>query len=351
MEAKKSKIPIRNIYFILSYAWKYFYLTDKKSLELDNYENTLEFFSNIFESSLSRYIKGGLTRDYIEFNEEITSIKGKIDFNSSINKFTLRNKKLYCSFDDYVSNNIVNQIIKRTIIILLKSNIDKVLKLSLKRNLDYFHDVDISVLDKSAFSKVNIAKHDKHLKFLMTICYYIYNSLSFDDAEGKNILSDFNVENKKFGKVFENFILNFYKKMLKPKGYKVYGGERIKWDLSHDNKYYPDMITDIIVQKNNKKIIIDAKFYGEIYKSRYNSKKFISGHLYQVYSYLNNYTSQNKDEEIRGMLLYAANDDQLIRNKSIVSGKELFINNLNLNNDWQEIEEELLEIISESFKL
>ena len=163
MEAKKSKIPIRNIYFILSYAWKYFYLTDKKSLELDNYENTLEFFSNIFESSLSRYIKGGLTRDYIEFNEEITSIKGKIDFNSSINKFTLRNKKLYCSFDDYVSNNIVNQIIKRTIIILLKSNIDKVLKLSLKRNLDYFHDVDISVLDKSAFSKVNIAKHDKHL--------------------------------------------------------------------------------------------------------------------------------------------------------------------------------------------
>ena len=60
--------------------------------------------------------------------------------------------------------------------------------------------------------------------------------------------------------------------MLKPKGYKVYGGERIKWDLSHDNKYYPDMITDIIVQKNNKKIIIDAKFYGEIYKSRYNSK-------------------------------------------------------------------------------
>jgi len=138
--------------------------------------------------------------------------------------------------------------------------------------------------------------------------------------------------------------------MLKPKGYKVYGGERIKWDLLNDNRYYPDMVTDIIVQKNNKKIIIDAKFYGEIFKSRYNSKKFISGHLYQVYSYLNNYIPQNKEEKIRGMLLYAANDDDKIRNKSILSGKELFINNLNLNKDWREIEEELLEIISESIK-
>ena len=347
MEANKSKIPIKNIYFILSYAWKYFYLTQKKQIELDNYENTLEFFSNIFDSALSRYLKGGLTRDYIEFNEPISSIKGKIDFNSSINKFTLRNKKLYCSFDNYVSNNIINQIIKKTIIVLLKSNIDKTLKISLKRKLVYFYEVDISNIDKTVFNKVKVAKHDKHLNFLVSICYYIYYSISFDDSEGKNILSDFNVENKKFGKVFEDFILNFYKKKLKPKGYRV-GREIIKWDLSFDSKYYPDMITDIIIEKNNKKIIIDAKFTNEIFKSRYNSKKFTSGHLYQVYSYLNNYRSSNKDEEIKGMLLYAANDEEIIRDINVVSGKELFINTLNLNNDWQKIEEELFEIIDES---
>ncbi len=345
MKAKESKIPIKNIYFILSYAWKYFYLSKKKLLELDNYENNLEFFSQIFDSSLSRYLKRGLSKDYIEVNDQIKSIKGKINFNSSINKFSFINKKIYCVFDQYDSNTHINQLIKRTIFILLKSKIKKDLKLNLKKKLTYFNEVDDINIEKSKFKKLRVSNHDSHLKFLIKICQYIHFNISFNDSEGRYELSEF-LENdqRQMGYIFENFILNFYKKKLSPKGYKVDGGEEIKWDSPLVNNYYPKMKTDITIKKNNKKVIIDAKYYGEIFTSYYNSKKFKSQNIYQIYAYMNNYKLLNENEELIGMLLYAANDEEVIRDRNILSGKELYINNLNLNKDWKKIEDELMNI-------
>ena len=57
-----------------------------------------------------------------------------------------------------------------------------------------------------------------------------------------------------------------------------------------------------------------------------------------------NFTSSTEDKEIEGMLLYP-NTTSTVRNERIVSGKRIMINNINLNQEWKKIEQEMLELI------
>ena len=50
-------------------------------------------------------------------------------------------------------------------------------------------------------------------------------------------------------------------------------------------------------------------------------------------------------KEIEGMLLYP-NTTSTVRNERIVSGKKIMINNINLNQEWNRIEEEMIDILN-----
>ena len=61
----------------------------------------------------------------------------------------------------------------------------------------------------------------------------------------------------------------------------------------------------------------------------------------ESYTYLNNL---KEDKEIEGMLLYPTTTST-VRNERMVSGKRIMINNINLNQEWREIEEEMIGLI------
>ena len=63
------QIPIRNIYYLLSYAWKYYKPSDIRKIDQKDFDNDTEFFAEIFDLTLSKYVKNGLHRDYIEKKE------------------------------------------------------------------------------------------------------------------------------------------------------------------------------------------------------------------------------------------------------------------------------------------
>jgi 5-methylcytosine-specific restriction enzyme subunit McrC len=144
--------------------------------------------------------------------------------------------------------------------------------------------------------------------------------------------------------IFEKFILNFYKKNLDRKKYKVNGSEQIKWDSDEVDEFYPRMKTDITIQKKDSKLIIDTKYYNDIYQYNFNVPKFKSNNLYQIYTYINNYKPINQSESVEGMLLYPSTHSQ-IRNEKMIGGKKIKINTINLNQDWSSIESELINLI------
>lgn len=335
------QIPIRNIYYLLSYAWKYYKPSDIRKIDQKDFNNDTEFFGEIFDLTLSKYVKKGLFRDYIEKKETIKTIRGKVDFNSTLKTLGFKSKNIDCIYDEYSSNNSINKLIYSTIHILLKSKISNELKHSIKKKIVYFNNVSRVKINKVLINEANPVRGNSKLNFLINIAKYIHYNLGFDEKEGKYDLGDFVKSKMGMAAVFENFALNFYKSKFPRSEVR---SELIKWDSDIEDASYPTMKTDITIRTENKVTVIDTKYYDNMFQYHYlnpSKPKFRSANIYQLYTYLNNL---KEDKEIEGMLLYPTTTST-VRNERMVSGKRIMINNINLNQEWREIEEEMIGLI------
>ena len=108
---------------------------------------------------------------------------------------------------------------------------------------------------------------------------------------------------------------------------------------------YPLMRTDIIIRSENKVTVIDTKYYDSMFQYHYKGNpdkpKFKSANIYQLYTYILNL---KEDKEVEGMLLYPDTNSK-IRNERRVSGMRIMINNINLNQEWNKIESDMLELL------
>lgn len=341
------KIPIKNIYHMLSYAWdtlKTDEKVDKNSSEFDNIYNLL---AKIYIEGLKSIIKRGIFKDYVEKQEELGILRGKINTIESMNNLSYLKNKMVCDYDDFSKNNNLNSIVKSTIELLMNNNkLDKEYKQKLKVNRLYFNNIDSLELSLSNFSKLRYNKNNIHYKMLVDISKLIYEGLLVTEEDGTYKFLDF-IRDKQLANLYEKFVLNFYKTRLSNR-YKVHS-PHINWDISsaveEDEKYLPIMRTDIVLEDTVDKIqtIIDTKFYSNTLTSsqaEYRGK-IHSNNLYQIYSYVNN---SGFNGEIRGMLLYPKVDEDIDADYKI-SNKRIMIRTLDLNVEWEEIEERLLSII------
>lgn len=77
-------IYIKNIYIMLSYAYKVLNEKSYRKIEVENFENTLELLTEILTIGISKQIKQGLVKDYVDVTESTSSIRGKINIAESI---------------------------------------------------------------------------------------------------------------------------------------------------------------------------------------------------------------------------------------------------------------------------
>lgn len=341
------KIPIRNIYYMLCYAWDRLEEKDIVDVEAIDSTDLYELFTRVIVSDLNYLIKRGFYRQYSDLSEETKCIRGKLNFGKSLKNLSFINGKAFCEHDELNYNILHNQIIKTTMSILLNyKELDNNLKDKLMVLYQYFIDIDEIKLTDTTFSSLKLHKNNIYYSFLLNICELIYRNLLVDEKDGKTKFKDFFEDEKQMAYLFENFVRNFYKRELK--NYKVFR-ENINWDsddaLYQYNKFLPIMQTDITVESNNRKIIIDTKYYKEVLNSNYDSKKVKSDNLYQIFAYLkNNEQKDGLNLKSEGILLYPEVVDGISLDYNIQNHK-IMIRTINLNNEWKEIHDNLLKII------
>ena len=120
MISPEKTIYIKNIYYMLSYAFQVLNEKSYKKLEVENFENAIEILTEILIIGVSKQIKQGLIKDYINKSENTSSIKGKINITQSINSLSFIKGQLYCNFDVFSVNCYLNKILKSTINFLIK---------------------------------------------------------------------------------------------------------------------------------------------------------------------------------------------------------------------------------------
>ena len=135
-------IPIKNVYYMLSYAFQVLNEQSYKNIATEQFHNTAELMAAILEKGIKVQLKRGLCKEYIPQAAALTSLRGKIDITESIKTQAMLRKQLICTYDEFSVNCTMNQIVKSTVELLLHSKISKQRKKNLRKLMLYFDEVD-----------------------------------------------------------------------------------------------------------------------------------------------------------------------------------------------------------------
>lgn len=128
---------------MLAYAYKVLQKTNYEKLDIEEFKYTSDLFAAILAMGISNQIKRGLGRVYEDKTESLRSPRGKINVSLSVKQQSLLNKQLVCSFDEYTENSYMNQILKTTVLLLIKTpEVSNKNKKHLKKVLIYFSNVN-----------------------------------------------------------------------------------------------------------------------------------------------------------------------------------------------------------------
>ncbi len=337
-------IPVKNIYYMLSYAFSVLQENGYKDISTEEFENVSDLCAAILIKGLFLQLKKGLHKEYIDKTESITVPKGKLNISSSIKTMSLMKQQIVCTYDDFTINSYINRIIKSTAELLIKSDIARTRKKALRKLMIYFSDVEIMDLHSINW-KITYNRNNRNYMLLISICYLIVKGLLQTTKNGKTWLMDF-LDEKRMCRLYEKFILEYYRKEFPQISANA---SQIKWQLDDENyDMLPVMQSDIMLTDRKKEnvLIIDAKYYSRTTQIQYEKNTIHSANLYQIFTYVKNKEKEMsaKPHRVSGMILYARNYED-IDIKYSMSGNDIFVKTLNLNCEFDEIKKQLNYII------
>jgi 5-methylcytosine-specific restriction enzyme subunit McrC len=337
-------IPIQNLYYLLCYAWNRLDEADLVSIGRDDLQTPQDLFARVLVTGTNRLLKKGLDRGYLEHVEETASLRGKIDFSSSISKLLFEQAKAIVIFDELSHNILHNQILKTTIFNLSKvEGIHRDLRHDLRKLNLQLGDIDLIKLTSGCFKRVQLHKNNAFYSFLISICELIHQYLVPDPSGGEHKMRDFTRDERKMQNVFQDFARNFYK--LHQQEFKV-TSQQLDWGATGDEESLnrlPNMYTDVTLESSQRKIILDTKYYKEAFQVRFDKSTFRSENLYQLNAYLDS-SRVLEGQKLDGVLLYPATIKEFTYDFSI-RGFNIKIAAVDLRKSPQEIHQRMLEII------
>ena len=342
-------ILIRNIYYMLSYAFQELKRRNYEDIDKEDFERVQDLFAEILYKGMSMQLKQGLYREYIEKHDTLPLLKGKLDIRETIRNRVQRKSVLSCEFDELSENNIFNQIIKTTACILVREKtVSRIRKVQLKSLLPFFDGVDEVNPFTIRWNMLRYQRSNQTYKMLMNICFFVLEGMLMTDESGAYKMTTFSDEH--MDRLFEKFVLEYYKVHHKDVSANT---EHIEWDIDLEKSpmidFLPAMKTDITLRKENHVLIIDTKYYGHTLQYSFNKATIHSNNLYQVFSYVKNEDKGNTGD-IEGMLLYAKTQEEISPNLDAVFGKNrIRVKTLDLNNEFKDIAGQLDNIYKSSF--
>ena len=333
-------IPIKNIYYLLSYAWNKLEESKLVDVSAENESDLPNLLSKVLLNGTKVLLKRGIDKQYLTENKVYQGIKGKVNITDSLRKNLFSQGLSVCEFDELSVNILPNQILKTTLQNIIKiSSLSPTLKQEIRTIIYRLHEVDEIVLTDTIFHQVQINRNNSFYTFLLNISELIHKNLLINEESGNFQFKDFLRDERQMARLFEEFIRNFYKTEISEA--KVFR-EDLRWKMAGEtHQFLPKMQTDVSIKINDRKLIIDAKYYKETLQKYYDSEKVHSQHLYQLFAYLKN----QEDTQAEGILIYPTIQKSLSLAYTH-EGHTIRIETLNLNQDWHGVKADLLGIIT-----
>lgn len=271
-DEKSKEILLKMLKTLKNSPFKNFNIANLKSKKMP----LLEIFISMFLEELAKLIRKGIKSDYLQKEENLKFLKGKLKISEQIKQNYIHKERFFVEFDEFLSNRVENRLIKSTLKYLYKKSKLNINQQKIREFLFVFDEVEESKSIKTDFEKVkpNRAMRDYEQVLLWSKTFLLENS--FSPYKGENIafalLFDMNL-------LFENYVYNYLKKSGK--------FEEIKaQDKTHHLAYEKNigkfrLKPDIVINKGE--IIADTKW--KLLSFEKSNSGISQADMYQLYAY------------------------------------------------------------------
>ena len=344
-----NNILIRNIFYMLCYAFEKMRPDDEAWSNKEEFTHLHDLLAAILARGMARLVKQGLYREYVECNETLSTLKGKLDMPNTIRHRVQRKQVLACQFDEFSENNLLNQILKTTVMLLIRhAKVNAEYKSDLKKEMLFFSAVDTIEPASIKWTTIRFQRSNQSYRMLISLCQFILEGMLLTTDQGEYKMASF-VDEQRMCRLYEKFILEYFSKEYPALNVRA---SQIPWALDDGiGTMLPVMQSDITLSYGSKVLIIDAKYYAHTTQVQYDKHTLHSNNLYQIFTYVKNKDSEfgDKPHEVSGMLLYAQTDEAIQPdNTYMMSGNRISVKTLDLNCDFPVIAAQL-NAIADSF--
>lgn len=352
LKCEVKSIFIKNIYYMLSYAFQTLNQENYDDVAVESFDEMYDLLAAILAKGIGIQLKQGLYREYINRQEELPVMRGKINMPGTIKNRLVRKQLLTCDYDELSENNLFNQIIKTTVMLLLRNaKVKAEYKDDLKKKMLFFSNVDILEPTSIRWSFIRFQRNNQTYRMLISICQLIIEGMLITTDAGEYRLASF-VDEQRMCRLYEKFILEYYSKHFPELSVSA---SQIPWSVDDGIRtMLPVMQSDIHLQKGNTVLIIDAKYYSHTTQTQYDKHTLHSNNMYQIFTYVKNrdYEFGDEDHKVSGMLLYAKTEEEIQPdNVYQMHGNQITVRTLDLNLPFPDIAKQLNTIAETHFDL
>lgn len=337
---------------MLAYAFQTLNQENYEDVAVESFDEIYDLFAAILAKGIGVQLKQGLYREYINRQEELPVMRGKINMPGTIKNRLAHERVLTCEFDELSENNLYNQILKTTVMLLLRNaKVKTEYKDDLKKKMLFFSNVDMLEPTSIKWSAIRFQRNNQTYHMLISICQLIIEGMLITTDAGDYRLANF-VDEQRMCRLYEKFILEYYRKHYPELSVSA---SQIPWSVDDGIRtMLPVMQSDIHLQKDNTVLIIDAKYYSHTTQTQYDKHTLHSNNMYQIFAYVKNrdYEFGEDEHKVSGMLLYAKTEEEIQPdNVYQMHGNQITVRTLDLNLPFAEIARQLNSIVELHFNL
>ena len=261
------KILLTMLKTLKSHPFKNINIANLKSLNLP----LLEIFISMFLDEVSKLIKMGIKSDYVELEDNLKFLKGKLKISGQIRKNIVHKERFYVCYQEFSIDRAENRLIKSALEFLYKRSKSSKNQRLIREYLFVFDEISSSSDINADFSRLKPNRQTKHYEQALLWSKIFLQNKSFGPYRGSEVAFAllFNMN-----ALFESYVGNFIKKKY------------ANVNLQHSEKYLIEapksfrLRPDIFLRHQKRNYMADTKW--KIIKSK---DDISQADLYQLYAY------------------------------------------------------------------
>jgi 5-methylcytosine-specific restriction enzyme subunit McrC len=114
----RPKVPVGNLFYMLSWAFEMPWPFRDEWAESQGFDDVLGIIAEMFHEVVDRRVRDGLYRTYVEQEENIACVRGRIAFMDDMRRNYLTRQRVYCRFAEFTWDVEENQVIRQVLHLL-----------------------------------------------------------------------------------------------------------------------------------------------------------------------------------------------------------------------------------------